>query len=123
MLRMPTMLLLSGLTLAPAFSAQAQVNPFRGSTGAGLTSADFRMQDAAARRLVSHGTPADGAAESWSNPKTGASGRVTVESTFHKKGMLCRKVSFAAKTAARQDARTTETDWCRTSHGWRIVSP
>ena len=120
--RVPTMLLFSGLALS-AVPTQAQVNPFRGSTGAGLSSADFRMQEDAGRRLVSHGSPANGATENWSNPKTGASGTVTVESTFHKKGMLCRKVNFASKTAAQQDAITTVIDWCRTSHGWRIVSP
>ncbi len=123
MRRPTTMLLFTGIALSPAITAQAQVNPFRSSSGAGMTAEDSRMQNTAARRLVANSNPHDGATEDWKNPRTGASGTITVVNSFQKGDMLCRKVEFASETRNSQNPRKTQLDWCKTPQGWKIVSP
>ncbi len=123
MFRAPTTLLLAGLALAAVLPANAQVNPYRSSAGAGLAASDFKMQDTAARRLLSYNNVQDGRSENWSNPRTGANGTITILNSFKKQDMLCRKVEFASQTKGRQEPRKTQIDWCQTPQGWKVVSP
>ena len=115
--------LLCATLIALAIPARAQINPFRGSSGAGLTASDFHMQDTTARKLTQQSDPHDGETRNWTNPRTGASGRVTVVNSFKKGDMLCRKLEFASKTKGQGDERTTQVNWCQTPQGWKIVSP
>ncbi len=120
MARRPSLILLAGIFLSLPLAAEAQINPFRG-TRAGLTSEDFRIMERTARQLAAEGNVADGASKEWSNPRTGASGSVTVAGTFHNRGMICRKVDYTATTQGRQSPSTTTVNWCKTARGWKMM--
>ena len=121
MLRRPAIMLLAGLALCLPLAAHSQINPFRSSSRAGLRASDFRAIDEAARRLAAHPDVRDGTAESWNNPETGASGTITVASTFRRHGMLCHGVNYTAQTAASQTPRSKMVNWCKTSQGWKMI--
>ena len=109
-------------TLVPAL-AIAQVNPFKTRWGAGrLRREDIRLLMESSRRLLASPTLADGQSESWQNPRTGASGSVTAEHTFHREGALCHTFTYAASVRANAVPREGRLDWCKIGETWRIVS-
>ncbi|MBO0711265.1 MAG: hypothetical protein J2P47_08335 [Acetobacteraceae bacterium] len=109
-------------TLLPAL-AIAQVNPFKTRWGAGrLRREDIRLLMDSSQRLLAGPTLAEGQSENWNNPRTGASGSVTVERTFHRQGALCHTFAYAASVHANAVPRKGRLDWCKIGDTWRIVS-
>ena len=99
-------------------AVQAQVTPFRGTFGPGLSPEDSQLLFESVARLNAAEPGRVGRSKTWSNPQTKTSGT----STFHSGGMTCHLVRHhivAGKTPSR-DYRLT---WCRTSNGeWKIKS-
>lgn len=77
-----TSLLAAACVAVTALPAHAQLSPFRAGGSGGFTSQDFRIQNSQARKLVDNTTPADGRSEKWQNPRSGASGTITILSSF-----------------------------------------
>ena len=115
--------LLLCLNLVPVLS-HAQVNPFQSSRiGSGLNDADRREMSSAARRLYEQEAPANGASDTWSNPKTGNSGTVTVLESFTHQQMQCRKVKYDIRLRKRTAPRSYTVNWCKTPAGaWKVLS-
>ena len=110
-----------GLFLTAA--AQAQVNPFRGSGGRGLSPEDNQMLFDSVARLNAAEPSKVGNSESWNNPQTNASGTSTILRVFHSNGMACHLVRHHIVVAGRQPGQNYRLTWCRTSSGeWKIKS-
>jgi surface antigen len=109
-------------TLALATVGHAQINPFQGN-GPRPDSADMAMMTDAAQQLYGATPPArNGAFRTWSNTKTGSSGKVTLLSSFHSEGLACRKVGYDIKLKTRPDVRHYTLNWCKTANGdWKIL--
>src|SRR3954468_15915007 len=60
-------------------SAQAQINPFRSGSRAGLRPNDIKLMEEAASKLLAKPDLRVGSTEAWSSDSTGASGTVSVE--------------------------------------------
>ena len=106
--------------LVPA-GATAQVNPFRGSRGPGLTPEDNQLLFASVARLNAAEPSQVGSSEAWSNPQTGSSGTSTILRVFHSGGMACHLVRHHLVVAGRQPGHNYRLTWCRTPSGeWKI---
>ena len=104
-------------------AAQAQINPFRGSGGRGLSPDDNRLLFASVARLNATEPGRVGLAETWSNPQTHNSGTSTILRVFHSGGMLCHLVRHSILVAGRPPAQDYRLTWCRTPAGeWKIKS-
>jgi hypothetical protein len=103
-------------------AVQAQVMPFRGTFGPGLSPEDSQLLFESVARLNAAEPGRVGRSETCSNPQTKTSGTSTILKVFHSGGMTCHLVRHhivAGKTPSR-DYRLT---WCRTSNGeWKIKS-
>jgi surface antigen len=100
---------------------QAQVNPFRGSRGPGLTAEDNRLLFESVARLNAAEPSQVGSSEAWNNPQTNSSGTSTILRVFHSGGMACHLVRHHVVVAGRQPGRNYRLTWCRTSSGeWKI---
>lgn len=64
-------------------------------------------------------TGQDGQTQTWSNPKTKASGTVKPTKTFTKDGMRCRAAEFTTSAGGQRGAST----WtlCNTKEGWKVA--
>ena len=64
-------------------------------------------------------TGTDGQTQTWSNPKTKASGTVKPTKTFTKEDMRCRAAEFSTSAGGERGAST----WtlCKTKEGWKIA--
>ncbi len=104
-------------------AAQAQVNPFRSSrVGSGLNQDDLKALGAASQRLYTEGGVADGASDTWSNPKSGNSGTVTVLGSFQRQGNACRKLRYDIRLRQRKGARSYTLSWCHMPDGsWKVI--
>ena len=102
-------------------AAQAQVIPFGGNFGPGLSPEDNRLMVESIARLNAAEPSRVGLSESWNNPQTRTSGSSTILRVFHSRGMACHLVRHqigAAEQARPRDYRLT---WCRTPDGeWKI---
>ena len=102
-------------------AAPAQVIPFGGNFGPGLSPEDNQMLVESIARLNAAEPSKVGLSESWSNPQTRTSGTSTILRVFHSRGMACHLVRHqivAAEQARPRDYRLT---WCRTPTGeWKI---
>lgn len=104
-------------------AVQAQVNPFRGSGGRGLTSEDNRLLFESVGRLNAAEPAQVGRSEAWSNPQTHSSGTSTVLRVFHSGGMPCHLVRHRILIGGRLPAHDYRLTWCRTPTGeWKIKS-
>jgi surface antigen len=103
-------------------AVQAQVVPFRGTFGPGLSPDDSQLLFESVARLNAAEPGRVRRSETWSNPQTKTSGTSTILKVFHSGGMTCHLVRHhivAGETPSR-DYRLT---WCRTSNGeWKIKS-
>ena len=97
--------------------AQAQINPFRNSSGRPLNRDDLAALNEATNRLLEHPQLEVGSVESWNNPRSGVEGTVTAGNPVTRRGMACRVVFYHLNIRNR-DATLT---WCRTPDGWRIA--
>ena len=121
LLRSPRLLsaALAACVFLPA-AAHAQVIPFLGNFGPGISPSDNQMVFESAARLNAAEPSKVGESDSWSNPQTKNSGSSTLLRIFRSGGMSCHLVRHRIIAAGRRprDYRLT---WCRTSTGeWKI---
>ena len=110
-------LLVAALCVEPAL---AQVNPFRGSRSTPLNSDDITALTEATNRLLDRPQLTVGATESWSNPKSGASGTVTAGDPVKRKGLACRVMRYQASVPGPRAERAATLTWCKTKDGWKL---
>jgi 17 kDa outer membrane surface antigen len=105
--------LLSGFA-GSTVCAQAKYGPLDKTPAAKFTPDDWQLFYAALDSLAATGT--DGAAQTWSNPKTGSSGKLELRSSFQASdGRSCKRLRIA-NHAAGLDGVTT-TNICRAGTG------
>jgi surface antigen len=104
-------------------TAQAQVIPFGGNFGPGLSPEDNRLMVESIARLNAAEPSRIGLSESWSNPQTRTSGTSTILRVFHSRGMTCHLVRHHIVAVGQARARDYRLTWCRTPAGeWKIRS-
>jgi hypothetical protein len=111
------LLLIAVCLAAPSF---AQLNTFRGSSRTPLNAADVAALTAATNRLLDRPQLVAGETETWSNPKSGASGTLTAGQAVQRKGMACRVVVYRNIVPGPDAERSTTLTWCKTNAGWKI---
>jgi surface antigen len=112
---------LAALAVLPV-AALAQVIPFQGNFGPGLSPRDNQMMFESVARLNAAEPSKVGQSDSWSNPQTKSSGSSTIMRIFRSGGMPCHLVRHQV-VAVRPPARNYQLTWCRTSAGeWKIKS-
>ena len=116
--RILLVVLVLGLLCAQA--ALAQVNPFGDSLD--LKDSDVAMLQAAASALFRNDKAQIGQTESWSNPKTGNSGAVSLLELFEHAGMPCKRLQHSIKQKGRADLIIYQFARCRTADGsWKLL--
>jgi surface antigen len=112
---------LAALALLPVM-ALAQVIPFQGNFGPGLSPQDNQMMFDSVARLNAAEPSKVGQSDSWSNPQTKSSGTSTILRVFRSGGVPCH-VARHQIVAGRPPARNYQLTWCRASTGeWKIKS-
>jgi len=108
------------LMIAAASGAQAQVvQPLMRDTPSSLfTDEDQKIFRAAWTRLLEQG--ADNATESWSNPKNGHGGELTLQRSFEWRGNVCKEVRIRNQAQGRKADSTLNS--CKVDGKWRLVS-
>jgi len=115
--------MLAACVLLFAAPAQAQVIPFGGNFGPGLSPEDNRLMVESIARLNAAEPSHVGLSESWSNPQSRTSGSATILRIFHSGGMACHLVRHHIAVAGRARDRDYRLTWCRTPEGeWKIKS-
>lgn len=115
-------LALGSMVLLLAFSsAQAQINPFRGSRGTRLNMADLTALGNATTRLLERPGLAAGGTETWRNPESGASGSITAGEALQHEGMACRELRYEATVPGPAPYRKAVLTWCKTKDGWKVL--
>jgi surface antigen len=114
----------AALLLIGVSAADAQINPFRSSRQAtGLTNDDVAKVTEATGRLNQKDPIHVGDVETWSNPASGNSGKVTVTRLFKHSGMACHGVRYDMSYKASRPPRSYTADWCHTKSGeWKLKS-
>ena len=111
--------ILAAALLWPLATA-AQVNPFGDSLD--LKDADIAMLQAAASTLFQNDEARIGQTETWSNPKTGNSGAVSLLEVFKRSGMPCKRVQHSIKQKGRTDQIIYQFARCRAADGsWKLL--
>lgn len=107
------------MTVLPDFQGQAQgVSPFSGKGGVKFTDSDLRLLNGTRDALLT-GT-ADSGTKSWSNPKSGVSGKTTLVRSFAKKGLPCREIRYDIDS--RGAKRKFVVPYCRVKDGsWKLA--
>ena len=82
-----------------------------------LTKDDVTIARAEIAKALDSGT--DGQTQTWSNPKTKASGTVKPTKTFTKDGMRCRATEFTTSAGGERGASTW--NLCKTKDGWKVA--
>ena len=101
-------------------AAQAQVIPFGGNFGPGLSPEDNRLLLESVARLNETEPSRVGRSDTWSNPQTKSHGSSTILRVFHSDGMECHLVRHHI-VAVRPPPRNYRFTWCRTASGeWKI---
>jgi surface antigen len=107
-------------TIVVISAAQAQVIPFQGKFGPGLSPEDNQMVFESAARLNAAEPSQVGRSDKWSNPQTKSHGSSTIMKVFHSGGMVCHLVRHHI-AAGRPPSRDYRLTWCRTPTGeWKI---
>jgi surface antigen len=114
------LLLLLLIAACAAQPAVAQINPFRGSRGTPLTSADITALTEATNRLLDRPQLVTGGTETWNNPQSGASGTVTAGKPAPRKAMACRVVEYQTMMPGANGPSSRTLTWCKTADGWKI---
>jgi len=118
----PRSCLFASLTTWLFLSAtQAQVIPFSGNFGRGLSPSDNQMVFESVARLNAAEPSTVGQSDSWSNPETRSSGSSTILRVFRSGGMACHLVRHHIVVPGQPLARDYRLTWCRTPSGeWKI---
>lgn len=85
----------------------------------GLSPADFQVLDAASKTLLSGGTPAVGAQQSWDNPETGSKGTVRVQEVRGN----CVQLQHSVQPGGADAPRQIRTRRCRDAGGNWLLTP
>jgi surface antigen len=103
-------------------SAQFVLNPMgTGMMPDSLTHDDVTAATEASAKLYTPEKVTVGAAERWSNPKSGNSGVVTLVRVFERDGMPCREILHRIKLA-REGEQVYHFNRCRIATGeWKLV--
>jgi len=104
-----------------ALPALGQVNPFRGSSATPLNADDITALTEATNRLLDRPQLATGTTETWSNPKSGASGTITAGNAVQRKGMACRIMRYQNTVPGPRAQRNATLTWCKTKDGWKVA--
>jgi surface antigen len=100
--------------------ASAQINPF--SRDQRITPEDLQLIESASLKLYKTDSPKVGAAERWSNPKSGNAGTVTLTQIFEKDGMPCRKLRHRITPKGEKEPATYIFNRCRVKGGdWKLL--
>ena len=101
-------------------ATQAQVIPFGGNFGPGLSPEDMQLLAESVARLNATTPVKIGLSEPWSNPRTNNSGRSTVLRVFRTGGTTCHLVRHRILVTGRP-TRNYSLTWCRTPSGeWEL---
>ena len=110
---------LAGCVILSA-AAQAQVMPFRGTLGPGLSPEDSQLLFESIARLNEAEPSKVGRSEAWSNPQTNSSGTSTLLRVSHSGGMVCHRLRHHIVIAGQQPGSDYRLTWCRTPTGeWK----
>jgi surface antigen len=101
-----------------AVASRAQMSPFLNDYENTLNGDDMAAISTASERLFDQ---QDGASDTWSNPKSGNGGSITVINSFTRDGMQCRKIGYDVRIAGIPETHSYTFDWCKTSNGWKIA--
>ena len=114
--------LFASLATWPLLSAaQAQVIPFSGNFGRGLSPSDNQIVFESVARLNATEPSKVGQSDSWSDPETRSSGSSTILRVFHSGVMACHLVRHHIVVPGQPLARDYRLTWCRTPSGeWKI---
>lgn len=115
----PLLALLLVVSMAGPASAQL-INPYRGSNRTPLNADDIAALTGATTRLFDRPNLAIGGAETWSNPKSGASGTVTAGNPVQRHGLACRVMQYDTFVPGPQRERRTTPTVCKTPEGLKI---
>ena len=120
--RLPSYLFAALTACVVLFEAtQAQIIPFGGNFGPGLSPEDNQLLFESVARLNAAEPSRVGLSETWSNPQTGTSGTSTILRVFHSGGMACHLVRHHIVVAGHARARDYRFTSCRMSTGeWKI---
>ena len=103
-------------------AAQAQVMPFQGNFGRGLSPEDSQLLFQSVERLNEAEPSRVGHSDAWSNPQTKSHGSSTILKFFQSDGMTCHLVRHHI-VAVRPPPRNYRFTWCHTASGeWKIKS-
>ena len=106
-----------------AVAAQAQVIPFRGYFGRGLSPGDNQLLFDSVARLNAAEPGKVGSSDSWTNPQTKSFGTSTILRVFTSGGMVCHLVRHHVVVDGRAPGHNYRLTWCRTPAGdWKIKS-
>jgi len=120
------LIMLSGLLVLDATASWATgMNPF-GPSGLPLTDRDFAAMAAVADPLMEDETIPIGTSKSWSNPRSGNSGTITLEGrfTYDYQGskLPCRKLRYHTVIKNYSDPYNLRLNRCRTANGdWMLL--
>ena len=117
--------LAGALAFGIAAAHAAGMNPF-GPTGLPLTSKDFQEMGAAEDPLLNDETIPIGTARSWSNPRSGNSGTITLERRFTQdfqgKTLPCRTLRYHTVIRNRSDPFNLRINRCKVADGnWMLL--
>jgi surface antigen len=113
-------LLLALSVLAGALPATAQINPF-GQAGGNLTREDWAALNTARDKALAD-PAAVGTQETWSNPRSGNSGAVTITGIVNHAGMDCRAVTYTFHIKVQNRNATHPMRQCKTADGaWKFL--
>ena len=120
--RLPSYLFAALTACVVLFEAtQAQIIPFGGNFGPGLSPEDNQLLFESVARLNAAEPSRVGLSEAWSNPQTRTSGTSTIIRVFHSGGMACHLVRHHIVVVGRARAQDYRLTWCRTStREWKI---
>jgi surface antigen len=112
-----------GLLLALTGAPRAQVMPFQGYFGRGMSPEDNRLLFESVARLNAAEPNKVGSSESWNNPQTKSSGTSTILRVFNSGGMVCHLVRHQIVVDGQAPGHNYRLTWCRTPTGeWKIKS-
>ena len=120
------LIMLGGLLVLGATASWATgMNPF-GPSGLPLTDRDFAAMAAVADPLMEDETIPIGTSKSWSNPRSGNSGTITLEGrfTYDYQGskLPCRKLRYHTMIKNYSDPYNLRLNRCRTANGdWMLL--
>ena len=102
-------------------AARAQVLPFGGNIGPGLSPEDNQLLFESVARLNAAEPSRVGRSEAWSNPQTNTSGTSTILRVFRSGGMAGHLVRNHIVVAGQPRGHDYRLTWCRTPSGeWKI---